>query len=251
MKLKVVAQFLLLAIGASNASAQALIARESKFNYTCLYGHGGDMVREQTDSITLNGVANEDTQNFGFSDSVSGTYLGSSYTASVAINMSHHFKVFDSAGNFHKIEAELNTGFLAQAGGAAGAGAGGQCITPGNLLTLDFTTSGFNYEFFGTASHLSAGPTQPHAKAELLKWNDTNWSFLESTIFSNGIVRTGTLTAGTYRLHLQGSTKSITNTPTFASTSLRFKNLSVPEPSTMLALGLGAICLFNRRKRAA
>lgn len=233
---------------AAVGQAQTLIERNSQFNYTALYGHGGDEVREQIDSISHSMLIPEDEKSFNFADSISGTYLGSSYTASVSINMMHRYRVIGSMLNFSRIEAELNTSFLAQAGGAAGAGAGGQCTTPGNLLTLDFTTSGFNYEFLGTASHFSGGPTQPHAKAELLKWNGSNWTFLESTIFSNGVVRTGTLTSGTYRLHVQGSTKSILNTPTFAATSLVFKNLSVPEPATISAIALGVTLLMRRRK---
>lgn len=237
-----------LALAATQSYAQSLFQRESRFNYNCLYGHGGDIMRSNTDSMLYMGVSNEQTESMNFADSISGAYLGTGYTASVGISMMHHFKVYGSVANFLKIESELSTSFVAQAGGAAGAGAGGQCVTPGNLLTLDFTTSGFNYEFFGSASHLSSGPTQPHAKAELLKWNGSNWSFLESTIFSNGVSRLGSLTAGTYRLHIQGSTKSINNGTSFASTTLVFRNLSVPEPSGFLAL-VGGSFLFMRRRR--
>ncbi|MBS1705170.1 MAG: PEP-CTERM sorting domain-containing protein [Armatimonadetes bacterium] len=235
--------------GLTLAQAQTITARSSTLNYFATYGHGGDVVKNPSDSLTATDLLQSDSKGLALSDVQNGTYLSGQYFTSVDVSLNHSYQVSGPVSNFSRIDAQLHSSFVTSASGAAGAGSGGQSVQPGNELLLDFTTAGFRYEFLGSSTYQSTGANVPHSKAELLKWNGSNWSFLESTIFSNGLVRTGTLGAGTYRLLVWGETKSL-NSTAFANTTLVFKNLdAVPEPATLAILGASLSFVLRKKRR--
>ncbi len=237
-------------LGICSAYAQNLTARLSSFNYFALYGHGGDITRNPTDSKTYPNLVQSDMKEIKYADVLDGTYLQGTYSTSVDISLRHQYSVLGPLSNFAQIDAELHSRYAANASGTAGAGAGGQSTQPGNELLLDFTTTGFHYEFYATAAYKSSGPNVPHGKAELLRWTGSSWTFLESSIFSNGVVRTGNLSAGTYRLLIWGQTKSITNDLAYADTTLRFRNLdAVPEPGSAMVLTAAGLGMVVKRRR--
>lgn len=241
--------FGILAVASSFVNAQTLTSRSSTLNYFANYGHGGDYTIHAEDSQSWTDLEDASSKSMTYNDSIEGTYLSNAWYASVGIDLNQSYTLAGTVAQFDRVDLALHSSYLATYSGASGVGAGGLSTLPGNQLLLEFTVANsFDYEFLGTLASHSSG-TGSHGRVELQKWNGTSWSTFQNAVLNNGVLRTGTVTAGLYRIYTSVEVGSIAQDTATGDVTVMFRNSAVPEPASFALFALVAPLLLRRKNR--
>lgn len=190
----------LLATVALPVSAQVVhTARQSKINYSYVFGAGGE-VYQDSESIEDQSLVANDLEQLMFSESRSGTMSGNPWAAGVSTNQIHTFLVTGPASDVVRFEAQGQTDLSCHASGPGLA----QIFNtnPGNELIQYFTvTSPQSYYLSG---QITVPPSALPGAVVLQTWDGITWANRFHTWFLPGstgpFAVNGTLPLGQHRI---------------------------------------------------
>lgn len=228
---------LLSVLPAASQATIVLVERSSALHVFYQYGGGGDQFpgSNSTGSIELNSDFN---LSLNGNDSGSGSNEFGLWESGISYNLTQQWA---NLGNgFSGSAATMLTSFEGGIGNAMV-----ESNAPGNELILMFSnTSTTDFTFSG---HLGR-----ESVATIEKLFEHGWEPVFTAANVGGFTQSsfntvGNINAGTYRILARAFQTSAGNQ--FSSTSFDFNFAAVPEPGTMIALGVGAAALLRRRRR--
>lgn len=247
---------LLVVLGALGASAhgQSLTSRFSQQNFNSTYG-GGSSVFTPSGNVTDTALVSSDSEFQQFSDSKNGFINNDSarpWSASIALEQTHNYTVSGQLSSFSSISASGQT-FVAAAAGGEGL-ATIFSSNPGNTLELYFSV--------GTAiparlrGNVDLNPNGQNLAAfvALQKFDGIVWQNTFNSLFLPGqegaFDNNYTLTAGSYRIVGLSGGNAFAGVRPSQTNTWNYTLAVVPEPGSMVALGLGLTVLLRRKKKS-
>lgn len=175
-------------VAASSAQAQSLTARLSSFNFSAVYGGGGDVVND-SGSATWNALDLVDARGLPYLGGHSGYILDNPkrpFSSSVLLDLAQQYAVTGTAAGFSRIEASGHTAMSAMAGGEGAAVI--NATGPGNELELRFSVaSTADARLSGALSHTMAGTSS--SSITLQRFDGLVWIYVfwSPTDLPNGV----------------------------------------------------------------
>ena len=231
-------------LGASACANFSLVGRYSEVEARYFIGYAADIF-DGTDSTT------EATLDVSDTTTVANSFTGSGYypptnnqwtgTSTWNVTQSHSLtgttssasKLVSSGSVYNEISTVNCTGETSS-------------LLPGNLSRLDISlASAQDLRFRGSLE--SDLPAYLVTSAIYgYQWNGSGWSIFMVKLPNTSWDQVLSLTAGTYRFEAFATAKASGNE--FKESSWNYSLEAVPEPGTMVALGIGALAIFKRRK---
>lgn len=235
---------------AASAAAQNLTLRSSDARFNAVYGGGGD-------TFTPNGTAGSSALEsassiaLAFADSRSGFILDDPnrpWGASVSSASGHSFAVTGPLDSFSKIVASGSTGVTASSSGEGLAN-----IISSEDLELRFSLTSTKLMRLRGAVNLNPDGQNLAGQVALQKFDGIVWGQVFNSWFLPGqegsFDNTYNLTAGDYRILGNSSGNAFHRVRPSQDNDWNYELEVVPEPLTLLALGVGALGLMRRRNR--
>ncbi|MEZ5163322.1 MAG: PEP-CTERM sorting domain-containing protein [Fimbriimonadaceae bacterium] len=233
------------ALSAVQAEAQSITSRLSHINWSAVYGWSGDLGTPNVDLMETD-INTADSLGDFFSDAKS----GGNFSASVLLEIGHEYTIGGTTSNFTSISSNMSAAATTSASGVGVATIGTE--VPGHILQFEFdVTSDLDYTLTGGAEAWVLNPVYAGVTLEVLNGGFYNSVFhsafdaVDPTDFSTS----GTLTAGHYRITNFALVNAGGNDSKGSYANYNFTVDSVPEPTTMAALALGAAALIRRKRR--
>lgn len=243
-----------LAVLTTAAQAQTLTSRFSQQNFNATYG-GGATVFTPNANVPDSTLVASDLEFQQFNDSQNGFINNDPnrpWSATVALEQTHSYSVTGPLSNFTSIAASGQT-FVAAA--ASGEGLATMvAANQGNTLELYFTlTSSTLANLRGNVSLVPDGQNLS-AYVTLQKFDGIVWQNIFNSLFLPG--QEGTfnnnynLASGSYRIIGLSAGNAFAGVRPSQTNTWNYNLQVVPEPGTMAALGLGALALVRRKRKA-
>lgn len=235
------------------AHAQTLTSRASKVNYSAVYG-GGEDTFQPTDSIENLALESADVESLSFMDTQVGLVLDDParpWGAAVSVATGHVFGVTGPLDAFTRVQASGSTSVAASASGEGLANM--TSINPGSELILGFSLANATPVNLSGAVSLDPNGQTLSAYVALQRFDGIVWQNLFNSLFMQGeegsFDQALNLTPGTYRIVGRSSGNAFAGTRPAQTNEWSYDLEVVPEPASLVVLGVGLVSLMRRRRR--
>jgi len=233
------------AFGTTALANFSLVGRYSETQAKYFIGYADDLY-EDTDSLTEATIDAADTTAVANTFTGSGFYAPTNnhWTGTSTWNVAQSYALTGSTSSASKL---VSSGSVFNGITSSGCTAETSSLQPGNLSQLDITlTSAQDIRFRGSLeSDLPANLVTSSVYG--YQWNGTSWSVFLVKLPNTSWDQMLSLAPGTYRFEAFATAKASTNET--KESSWNYSLEVVPEPGTMVALGIGALAMFKRRKK--
>ncbi len=235
----------MVALGSTASANFSLVGRYSEVQAKYFIGYAGDLF-EATDALTENTLDSADTTTVANSFTGSGYYAptDNNWTGTSTWDVTQSYALTGSTASASKL---VSSGSVLNAITSAGCTAETSSLQPGNLSQMDIQlTSAQDIRFRGSlASDLPANLVTSSIYG--YQWGGTSWNIFLVKLPNSSWDQVLSLAPGKYRFEAFATAKASGNES--KDSSWNYSLEVVPEPGSMIALGMGALALIKRRKK--